>query len=163
MNRGRNRGVTLIELVVTLTIAGILLSIGVPSYTQYVASQRVRSAATDLQTALMVTRSEAIKRNARLTLQPNADGWSSGWQLLDPNNADNDNFALVSHDLPSGLTVAGSEGTLPTDGITYRSSGRTLNAANLIIRVSSSQVTSATPRCIDITLAGQPSMLESCP
>ena len=55
-------GFTLIELVVALAVAAILLGVGVPSFTAMVRDGRMRSAATELNLALYLARSEAVKR-----------------------------------------------------------------------------------------------------
>lgn len=44
----RHRGLTLIEVMITVLIVGIIASIALPSYQQYIQSSRARSAAADL-------------------------------------------------------------------------------------------------------------------
>jgi type IV fimbrial biogenesis protein FimT len=81
--RARSRGFTLIELMVTLTILAVLVGIGVPSFRTFVENQKVKTGSFELMTAVMMARSEAIKRNATVTLTPTAgDAWASGWSVL---------------------------------------------------------------------------------
>jgi type IV fimbrial biogenesis protein FimT len=60
---GQN-GFTLIELVVTLTVASILAMVAVPSYRQFVESGRLTAATNDLVGDLSYARVEAMKRGA---------------------------------------------------------------------------------------------------
>src|ERR1051325_11253135 len=79
-------GFTLIEMVITVTLLGVLLAIAVPSFQQLILNQGVKSAAFDAFSALEYARSEAIKRPGEtVTLKAGAtsDGaWSTGWRLL---------------------------------------------------------------------------------
>ncbi|MGH8670495.1 MAG: pilus assembly FimT family protein, partial [Burkholderiales bacterium] len=57
------RGFTLIELLIVISIAAILVTVGIPSFREFIADQRVRVAASDLAGELSLVRAEAIKRN----------------------------------------------------------------------------------------------------
>lgn len=58
------RGFTLVELMITLTIAVVLLMIAVPSFKNLTASNRLTTAANDIVHAISVARMEAVKRNS---------------------------------------------------------------------------------------------------
>lgn len=59
-----SRGFTIIELMVTLTVAGVLLAIAVPSFRNFILSNRLTTTANDLIMAINVARMEAVKLNA---------------------------------------------------------------------------------------------------
>src|SRR3989344_4698731 len=59
----RNSGFTLIELIITLTIAGILMAVAVPGLKNFVSSNRLTAQINDLIADINLARSEAIKRN----------------------------------------------------------------------------------------------------
>lgn len=67
------RGVTLVELMVTLAIAVILLAIAVPGFQSLIRSNRLTTTTNAFIAALHLARMEAIKRNARVTLCKTAD------------------------------------------------------------------------------------------
>jgi len=74
MDTGSVSGFSLIELMATLMVAGILLAVGVPSFNQFMANSRMAAATNDLVSALYAARTEAIKRNQAVTLCPSTDG-----------------------------------------------------------------------------------------
>ncbi len=84
-------GVTLIELVVTLSIAAILLTIGVPSFQDLMRNNRSAAQVNEFLTALNLARSEAVKRGASVSVCSSTDSatcrtssvtnWADGWIL----------------------------------------------------------------------------------
>lgn len=65
----RQRGLTLIELMVGLTIVAFLLLSGAPSLTAWVRNAQIRSAAESILTGLHHARTEAVKRNSPARFQ----------------------------------------------------------------------------------------------
>jgi type IV fimbrial biogenesis protein FimT len=60
------RGFTLIELMITLALAGLLLTLAAPAFNTFVASSRVMEQTNELVAALSFARSESVKRNATI-------------------------------------------------------------------------------------------------
>ena len=83
----KSKGFTLLELLVTITVAGIILSFGVPAFISMVQNNRATTHTNDLVAALNLGRSEATRRAAPVTVCSSADGatcaggndWSTGW------------------------------------------------------------------------------------
>ena len=88
------RGFTLIELMVAILVLGILLGVAVPSFREAALSSRLTGYANDLVASAQLARSEAIKRNAAVTLCASKNGttcgidagsgWEAGWIVLAP-------------------------------------------------------------------------------
>jgi len=85
------RGFTLIELMAAVTIFGILLMIAVPTFRDAALGSRLSAIANNLLGSVQLARSEAIKRNAVITLCASANGtscttsggWAQGWIVRD--------------------------------------------------------------------------------
>ncbi len=136
-------GFSLMEVLVTVAILGILASLAAPSFNDLIAGQRANSAASDLHVALIKTRSEATKRNANVTLSPNSGGWQYGWQLINPS----DSSVIDAHAATSGLTIAGPASVI------YQGSGRVQGSAPSFLITSTA--VSSVQRCVSVDLSGR--------
>lgn len=63
------RGASLIELVIGLSILGVMLSLAIPSFMQWLQNARVRAAAESIQTGLQQAKIEAVRRNTTARFQ----------------------------------------------------------------------------------------------
>jgi type IV fimbrial biogenesis protein FimT len=89
-------GFTLLDLITTLTVLGILVAVGVPSFSSAIRNNRIAAGTNELVTALTFARSEAMKRGDTVTACPSTDGdacaasddWSTGWFVFVDLNAD---------------------------------------------------------------------------
>ena len=72
----KNHGFTLIELMAVLTLAAIILTIGVPSFQEIIRNNRFATQANTLISSINLARSEAVKRGTRVTLCKSSDGQS---------------------------------------------------------------------------------------
>lgn len=73
------------ELLTTITIAGILLGVAIPSFTSIIASNQLTTYANELVTALNFARSEAVKRGVQVTVRrkgATSAQWESGWDVF---------------------------------------------------------------------------------
>lgn len=127
----------MIELIVTMAIAAIVLSIAIPSYQTYVQNNRKTTSINALATALQLARSTAISRRVPVTVCRSSDGanclsgagsgdWTQGWMVFtDPNNnntLDGGETVLRVHGaLPGGATLIGNNNVV--NQISFSSQG----------------------------------------
>ena len=147
----RHTGFTAIEMLVALTIIGILVSIAAPSFQTLIVSTRVKSGASDLYGALVFSRSEAIKRNANVTLTPVSGAWANGWQVAAGATV------LASHGALANLRVDCPSGTTCAQTLTYGRNGRlTSGGISLVVDVPvPSSPRRVAMRCVNIDLSGR--------
>ncbi len=68
MLTSRNRGFTLIELMLVIAVMGVLLAVGLPQYSIWMQNLRIRGAAESVQGGLQLARATAIARNTQAIL-----------------------------------------------------------------------------------------------
>lgn len=133
---GRQGGYTLGELLVAISVLGILTSVAVPGMQNVVLNNRRVSTTNDFVYTLQLARSEAIARNQRVTVCASRNGtnctsweyWSEGWIMF--NDIDLDKAA--SSDGEAILRKAVNEHEIDITpfrfrgSITYRPNGRAM-------------------------------------
>jgi len=90
-----NTGFTLIELIVAVAVAGIVMGIAIPSFQSSIKNNRITSETNRLVSDIQLSRSEAMKRNARVilcrsaaptastpTCSGTANTWTTGWLVF---------------------------------------------------------------------------------
>ncbi|RZI85775.1 MAG: prepilin-type N-terminal cleavage/methylation domain-containing protein [Rubrivivax sp.] len=92
------KGMTLIELLMVITISAILLGIAVPSFTQFIAQQTMNGHISALASSFRLARNESLKRGLRVSMCPSSNsetttptcdasasttrGWATGWLVF---------------------------------------------------------------------------------
>lgn len=118
-SHAQSRGLTVIELMVTLAVAAILVTIGLPTAQDFIRDNRMASQATQLVALVHIARSEAVQRNSDsicLRLSSPGGGWrgvafdrgGSGSACSDPPGLDLPRFRDITNDFVtfSGGTTA---------------------------------------------------------
>jgi len=85
-------GFTLLELMTAITVLAILLGIGVPAFTEMIASNRLTATTNQMITALNLARSESSKRGIPVTVcasnaaqnacDNDPTAWTAGWLVF---------------------------------------------------------------------------------
>ncbi len=115
------KGLTLIELMITMALISIVLVLGIPSFQEIVKSNRLAVANNALVGSLNFSRSEAIMRNMRVTVCKSATGtactsdgsWEQGWIVFTDSNNNTtyesaaDSILLVQDVIGGNLTMVG--------------------------------------------------------
>ena len=115
-------GFTLIEILVTLSIATILATMAVPSVTESIESSKVKALSTELTVALHLAQSEAIKRGIQVSITPkqnNGNEWQIGWDIYSDPNAngvrETTEELIHTHDFnTNGLTLVSANSVFAT-------------------------------------------------
>lgn len=159
----RGAGFSLLELMVVLSIMGILLAMAVPGFGYLSASTKVKGASTELYLALIRARSESVKRNRGvqvLATSGDETRWHEGWRVIaDQNNdgdfsdtASDDDRIIVEQGELQRVTI-----TMAEDNVVYRPTGRISNAAKPEFDVASEDTEyDNLQRCVSADLTGKP-------
>lgn len=161
----RARGFTITELMITVTVLGILSAFALPSLTNFVRDQRVKTATSDVYASVIYARSEAIKRNENVALCASTTGtscssstnWATGWVVFV--DADGDGLPgpatnILKRQGALDVTLTGT-GT----NMSYQRDGR-LAAAVADFRLSATGVSTA--RCVRVGVSGRPNIKVGC-
>ncbi len=95
-NMIKHSGFTLVELMASLLVAAILLTVGVPAFTTMIKNQRVTGFANDLVMSLNLARSDAVTSGSYVTVCRSTDGancnhgvnWEDGWMVFRDDDGD---------------------------------------------------------------------------
>jgi len=151
-NMNTMKGLTLIELMVTLAVIAVLVAIGLPRLQGMSAGNRMASTINSLAADLALARSEAINRNRDFAITAQPGGWANGWIVSAPIMASApipiNNFSSRGP-VPNGMTLVESGGFLT---ITYRNTGIRANTANLTFTLCD---TGKSSRIININATGR--------
>jgi type IV fimbrial biogenesis protein FimT len=140
MHQSHQPGFTIIELMVTLAIIAVLLTIVAPSLRDLRMNAAMTGAANDLITDLALARSESVKRGMRTAICTSTSGaactnslWGQGWIIYLDSDADGDlaattDIVKVAPAVSSGITISSvghSTNTASARYIPFRPSGAT--------------------------------------
>ena len=145
VRKERQRGLSATELLVVLAVASILLAVAVPSLYGFIQRQRLSAAANEFHAAVSLTRSEAIRRGARVDLMPakNGSDWSQGWIVYIDRNGnrklDGGDQLMLSHGpVPAGIAIKGAFTDSASQYLAYGGNGRTrTNASSQVPQMGS--------------------------
>lgn len=112
------RGFSLIELVITMTILAISLGLAMPVFRNVIRSTTVSNQTNDLITSLSTARAEAVRRGMQVAVVAVSGGsnWSTGWQVIA--DIDRDGNFVATDDI-----VSTSPALDPQYGVFVRSTG----------------------------------------
>ena len=81
----RQRGVTMMEVMVTVAVIAIVMAVGAPSLGSWMQNNQIKTSAQNVLNGLQLARGEAVRRNARvkftLTDSKAATGGTTGWSV----------------------------------------------------------------------------------
>jgi len=172
----RQHGFSLIELLVTIAIVGILAVMGAPTFSKWIQSAQVRTAAESISDGLQLARAEAVRRNTTLRFNLTSASGQADWEVCATasspcastdiiqqrsnsegttnarvgvyNNGDGNNAANFS-------TVISAGNELPAH-VTFNGLGRTVSdGSSNIVRIDVTNTVNASARRLSI-IVGMP-------
>lgn len=146
---GRSVGFTLIELMVTCAVIGILAMIGLPALNWLINAGRLQGHASDVSAALQMARSEAVRRNAAVSVCGSSNGAAcdGNWaNMLTVVTSTNEVLQVTPIRAPVQMNST-------QNSITYRANGFT-NAASLTMCIPTTSP-KQNKRILSITAAGK--------
>lgn len=162
MEKQSIRGFTLTELVITLAIGSVFLSVAVPSYYDVIQRNRISSFTNQLVGHLNLARSESIKRGLRVSLCPALNNtacdaqsnWNQGWLVFVDTNSNSvfdadEEMLAIQEGVPDEIKV---ENALAT--IAFDSSGFFL-ANQSVFTLSAKRCTGNNARTVTISGGGR--------
>jgi type IV fimbrial biogenesis protein FimT len=130
------KGLTLIELMITLAIAGVLIATAAPNMREFIQNNRSATQINELQATLSLARSEAIKRNTGITVCRSSNGtscagnWQDGWIIFVDSNFDGAVDADTDPLRVHGGLVAGNTLRFTQARISYANTGLARTGSN---------------------------------
>jgi type IV fimbrial biogenesis protein FimT len=145
----RQYGFTLMELMVTLSVASVLAFIAIPSFTETINNNRVTAQVNQFVSTLNFTRSEAVRRGLRVSMCKSSDAvtcmadgagsdWSQGWIVFtnQNNNKAYDGGAeiilKVQDRMKGQVTIVGGN-TNVDDILSYLPSGQISSSGSIFV------------------------------
>lgn len=137
---GKQRGISLVELMSTVSIIAIVNALAGPTLSDTVRRNQLQSQADRMLTSFQLARSEAVKRNTSVSICRSSNGtsctgsWRDGWIVFSNVDGDNvldaeDEVIRVYDELTDGHTLTGSLGS---DALTYFPDGSYANGSDTI-------------------------------
>ncbi|PWF47946.1 GspH/FimT family pseudopilin [Massilia glaciei] len=129
----RQRGLTMVEMLTVMAVAGVLLALAMPDMGELIRRQQLKAVSSDLMGALRLTRAQAIARGERVMIVPHEAGgtdWSGGWVVFVDRDGNRrpgagDEIVAMHTRVPPGVVIQGrfSSAQQP-DYVAYNSGGR---------------------------------------
>lgn len=118
--RFRQRGFTIIEVMVSLAIAAVLIGLALPAFNAFTEQRRLTSQVNDFMVAIQYARSEAGRQGTTVSLQSmnaadDTDEWGEGYCVVVGNPGDCAGVLLRRFD-PIGNNTLNADGVLDSIG-----------------------------------------------
>ncbi|MGJ7531913.1 MULTISPECIES: GspH/FimT family pseudopilin [unclassified Variovorax] len=149
----RQRGFTLIELMVVIALMTVLLVMALPSFSGLIEKYRVEGMASALMASVSHARSEAARRGKTVTIQARAGcsgrDWSCGWDTVVGSGAASETLKRQDPD----TRVAVQKGTL--GGISFDAMGHSAGVAGFSFHPVGSDGSSSNAVAVCLALGGR--------
>ena len=161
------QGFTLIELMITLAVLAIIISLAAPSFVTMIQNNRVTGATNDLIASLQLARTEAIKNNGTALVQSSSGStdWGDGHRIGIDLNGDLDILdakeLLRNVDAPHSSICITSASNAVSE-IMYNGNGGVTNASTTTFTIDSTRCEAGVARKVrklQLGLSGSSTLL----
>jgi type IV fimbrial biogenesis protein FimT len=123
MSRAAQSGISLIEILVSIAILGIVFALGLPAFNTWIQNGQIRTAAEGIFNGLQLAKNEAIRRNANVQLKLD-NAATAQWRLN--LSSDPDGTPIQSRVAEEGSTTNVAVTVTPggADTVTFSALGR---------------------------------------
>ena len=160
--RRKSGGFTIIELMVTVAVAAVALSIAVPSFKRQIEQSRFTNASNEFLGAMSFARAEAIRRERPVAVIPlTGASWDNGWKVFV--NPPRNGIQGASVVLRQGGPVAAATMTATHPMVVFDSNGRRWTATGTpFVRITAFKVGAAADlaRSVCIAQSGRSSIVK---
>lgn len=140
-----SQGFTLIELMVTIAVLVIIVSIAAPNISTQLANQRVKSTAATLENALKEARAESIIRRQEMTVAYNNSNSSKNITIKIPTGTTIAKFEISNK---SEITATFNPGSITN--IIFQPNKVTKEGANVVYTICDSATSNETPKQVQV-------------
>jgi type IV fimbrial biogenesis protein FimU len=148
------RGFTLVELLVTITLVGILAAIAIPSFSTAIQNTKADTEVSDFQRFLNYARQQAINSGTVIRITPTVAGsaWNTQLSIVDPATSPVTTLRVLSAmDTGSVLTVNGNPSAIDFNNLGGLAAPVPTPAAALSITYTRGTIS----RVINVCLSGR--------
>ena len=153
-SRGRLAGFTIIELMMTMVILGVVVTLAVPSFNNFALKNRVNGASTEIQLSLLLARSEAVKRNSTVSItSANTAAWTQGWNVTYVDVGGTTRTLKTQAAYTGSMTVTG-----PAAAVAYGRDGRLTGTTAVTFTITVPGNTNITAKTVAVDVSGRPNV-----
>lgn len=127
-------GFTLVELMISIALLGIVLMLAMPAYREFVQNNYIRVAAESIQSGLQLARAEAVTRNTQVQF---VLGVNSAWSIGCVAASANCPAVIQSRSVGEGSSSSVVVAPTPADAtaVVFDNLGATVPAADALTQV----------------------------
>ncbi len=127
-----NKGFTILEMIVSMTVISIMVALASPSFSDFVRNNRIYTSSKVLNSDVSYAKSEGMRGIGNVVMQGIDEDFNNGWRVFIDNNGNNsydedDQLLRVQESFGSPLVIS----TTGQDFISFNSYGENATRADV--------------------------------